>query len=269
LENLSSASTQESFKSRKKKVIYVDDIAYNLITVKKGLSAYYEVYPADSVAKMFEILERIIPDIIILDINMPDINGYDAVKTLKNDERYSGIPVIYLTGKSAKEDIIQGLSLGASDYLLKPISSSKLIDCIENNLNVEKRFNTINNNDDNDKPGILIVDDVTSMLRSIQFHLQDQYRIYLLSKAGDVMEFLRLRKPALILLDYLMPILNGFDLLPMIRSLPDYKETPIIIITTEGTLEHVNEAKALGATDFIIKPFHDNELQDKISKYLK
>ena len=268
MENPRSASTQEILKNRKK-IIYVDDVAYNLITIKKSLSSYYEVYPADSAAKMYEILEKIKPDIIILDINMPDINGYDAVKSLKSDERYSSIPVVFLTGKSAKEDIITGLSLGASDYIIKPISSSKLIESIENNLNINKRFETINDKDDeNKKPGILIVDDVTSMLRSIQFNLKDKYKVHLLSKASDVMEFLRNKKPVLILLDYLMPVLNGFDLLPMIRSLPDYKNTPIIIMTTEGTLKHVNEAKALGASDFIIKPFHENELQDKISKYL-
>ena len=253
----------------RKKVIYVDDIAYNLIAIKKSLSACYEVYPADSVDKLFEILEKIKPDIIILDINMPNVNGYDAIKKLKSDDRYVGIPVIFLTGKSAKEDIVKGLSLVAADYIIKPVTSSKLIDCIENNIDIKKRFISINDNGDEDKPAVLVVDDVTSMLRSIQFALQDKYKVYMLSKAEDVLEFLRNKKPELILLDYLMPLLNGFDLLPMIRSLRGYQDTPIIIITTEGTLEHFNNAKTLGATDFIVKPFHDNELQDKIAGYLK
>ena len=262
------SSAPETQKMRKK-VIYVDDITYNLIAIKKSLSANYEVYPADSVAKMFEILEKIIPNIIILDINMPDTNGFDAIKSLKNDNRYVNIPVIFLTGKSAKEDIIKGLSLGAADYIIKPVISSKLIDCIENNIDINKRFDSIKGNEDEKKPGILAVDDVTSILRSIQFALQDKYKVYMLSKPEDVLVFLRNKKPDLILLDYLMPVLTGFDLLPMIRSLPGYKDTPIIIITTEGTLNHFNEAKSLGASDFLVKPFFENELQNKISEYLK
>ena len=253
----------------RKKVIYVDDIAYNLIAIKKGLSANYEVYPAGSAVKMFEILERVKPDVIILDISMPDIDGFDAIKKLKTDERYAEIPVLFLTGKNAKDDIIKGLSLGACDYIIKPVTSSLLIDYIENNINIKKRFESLNTNGEESKPGILVVDDVTSILRSIQFVLQDKYKIYMLSKAEDVMVFLRNKKPDLILLDYLMPVLDGFDLLPMIRSLPGYKDVPIIIITTEGTLDHLKHAKSLGATDFLVKPFLDNELQDKISEYLK
>lgn len=261
-------ASQPDIPKNRKKVVYLDDIAYNLITVKKGLSSSYEVYPADSAAKMFEILGKITPDIILLDVNMPDVNGFDTVKKLKEDERYAGIPVVFLTGKSSKEDIVKGLSLGASDYIFKPVTASCLIECIDKNINIKKRFESLDDNDDDDKPGILIVDDVSSVLRSVQFALHDQYKVYMLSKPEDVMEFLRIKKPELILLDYLMPMLTGFDLLPMIRSLPDYKNIPIIIITTEGTLDHFNEAKTLGATDFIVKPFIDNELQEKIAEYL-
>jgi len=66
-----------------------------------------------------------------------------------------------------------------------------------------------------------------------------------------------------------MPVLNGFDLIPMIRALPDHKDTPIIIITTEGTLEHVNEAMSRGASDFMVKPFKPKELNDKVGKHIR
>jgi two-component system chemotaxis response regulator CheY len=66
-----------------------------------------------------------------------------------------------------------------------------------------------------------------------------------------------------------MPVLNGFDLIPMIRALPDHKDTPIIIITTEGTKDHVNEALTIGASDFIVKPFKPKELNDKVSKHIR
>ena len=254
--------------NKRKKVLYVDDITYNLITIRKMLSANYEVYPSDSAAKMFEIIDNVKPDIILLDVNMPDISGFDAIIRLKSDERYAHIPVIFLTGKNNKDDIIKGLSLGAADFVLKPVLSLKLIECIENNLDINKRYELTENNECDKRQSILAVDDVSSILKSIQFLLQDQYKIFLISKPESVIEFLRNKKPDLILLDYLMPVLTGFDLIPMIRALPGYKDTPIIIITTEGTLNHVNEARALGAIDFLVKPFLDNELQATVSKYL-
>ena len=119
------------------------------------------------------------------------------------------------------------------------------------------------------KPVVLAVDDVSSVLRTIQYALQDNYKIYLLTKSKNALDFLQSKKPDIILLDYLMPEINGFTLIPMIRALPDHKETPIIIITSEGTSEHINEAMSLGASDFVTKPFNQSELNDKVAKHIK
>ena len=66
-----------------------------------------------------------------------------------------------------------------------------------------------------------------------------------------------------------MPVLNGFDLIHMIRAMPEYEDTPIIIITTEGTTDHVNKAINIGASDFIVKPFKPKELNDKVAKHIR
>jgi len=255
--------------SGRKKIIYVDDVNYSLMTVKTRLQSHYEVYPADSVLKMYELLEHLKPDLILLDVNMPDIDGYEAIKSLKADERYVEIPVIFLTGNSDRESVVKGLSLGAVDYVIKPFSASKLVESIEGHLNPKKRKDSSQEEENDNKPSVLVVDDVSSMLRAMQYALSDRYKVYILSKSEDVMDFLRTKTPDLILLDYVMPVLNGFDLIPMIRALPDFKETPIIIVTTEGTMEHVNEAMSLGASDFMVKPFKPKELNDKVGKHIR
>ncbi|MCL2243213.1 MAG: response regulator [Treponema sp.] len=107
------------------------------------------------------------------------------------------------------------------------------------------------------------------MLRAIQYALSDRYKVYVLSKSEDVLDFLNVRKPDCILLDYVMPGLNGFDLISIIKKLPEHKDTPIIIISTEGTQDHVNEAITLGASDFIVKPFKPKELNDKVAKHIR
>jgi len=253
----------------KKKIIYVDDVNYSLITVKTRLQDYYEIYPADSVLKMYEILEKFKPDLILLDVNMPDIDGYEAIKGLKSDERYMEIPVMFLTGNSDRESVVKGLSLGAVDYVVKPFTTIKLVESIETHLNPKKNKDKSGGDGNDNKPSVLIVDDVSSMLRAMQYALHDRYKVFVLSKSEDVIDFLRNKTPDLILLDYVMPVLSGFDLIPMIRALPDHKDTPIMIITTEGTSEHVSEAMTLGASDFIVKPFKPLELNQKVAKHIR
>jgi len=252
----------------KKKIIYVDDVNYSLMTVKNRLGDLYDIFPADSVVKMYEFLGYFRPDLILMDVNMPDIDGYEAIKSLKADERYSEIPVIFLTGNSDRESVVKGLSLGAVDYVVKPFTSAKLVESIEFHLNAKEKTEE-GDEADAAKTSILVVDDVSSMLRAIQYALHDKYKVYVLSKSEDVQDFLKTKKPDLILLDYVMPVINGFELIQMIKGMPEHKDTPIIILTTEGTQNCVNEAMSLGASDFMVKPFKPKELNDKVSKHLR
>jgi len=269
MENNNSKSASPDINSKRKKIIYVDDVNYSLITVKNRLCDFYEIFLAESVVKMYEYLDFFRPDLILMDVNMPDIDGYEAIKSLKADEKYADIPVIFLTGNSDRESVVKGLSLGAADYVIKPFSATKLIESIEYNINPEKRKAEAVNEDNNNKLSILAVDDVSSMLRAIQYALSDRFKVYVLSKSEDVIDFLKTKKPDLILLDYLMPGMNGFELIPVIKALPDHKDTPIIVLTTEGTHNHVNEAMTLGASDFIVKPFKPKELNDKVAKHIR
>jgi len=261
--------TSSAFTGFGKKIIYVDDVNYSLVSVKSRIGEYFDIYPAQSVTKMLELLENFKPDLILLDINMPDIDGYEAIRILKADKNYADIPVIFLTGNSDRESIVKGLSLGAVDYVIKPFTASQLIESIENQLNPGKKKEVLLDQGDANKPVILAVDDVSSMLRAIQYALHDKYKVYMLSKSEDVIDFLRNKTPDLFLLDYLMPVFNGFDLIPIIRALPQHNDTPIIIITTEGTLDHVHEAMSLGASDFIVKPFKPKELVEKVARHLR
>ena len=118
----------------RKKIILVDDVMANLDQGKSMLRAYYEVYAVLSAAKMFEILEKITPALILLDIEMPEMDGYDAIKKLKADERYADIPVIFLTARTDANSEVEGLNLGAVDYVTKPFSAPMLLKRIEKEL---------------------------------------------------------------------------------------------------------------------------------------
>ena len=118
----------------KPKIILVDDTLANLAQGRAILRDYYAVYPALSAAKLFELLAKITPDLILLDIEMPDVNGYDTIKRLKADHRYRGIPVIFLTVRSDDGSELKGFELGAADYVTKPFSLSLLVKRIDHQL---------------------------------------------------------------------------------------------------------------------------------------
>jgi putative two-component system response regulator len=118
-------------------IILVDDNPANLRTGKNVLSEKYTVATAPSAEKMFALLENNKPAMILLDIEMPEMNGYEAIKILKSKPETKDIPVIFLTGRTESDDEITGLSLGAIDYITKPFQPALLLKRIEVHLLVE------------------------------------------------------------------------------------------------------------------------------------
>ena len=117
--------------NEKKIVILVDDNPANLRIGKNILSERYIVATAPSAEKLFKLLENNYPTIIFLDIDMPEMDGYEAIKILKSKQETKNIPVAFLTGLAEPHHEEKGFALGAVDYITKPFNPSSLIDCIE------------------------------------------------------------------------------------------------------------------------------------------
>ncbi|MDQ1266503.1 MAG: hypothetical protein QG635_1655 [Bacteroidota bacterium] len=118
-----------------KRVLVIEDeisVLENLIEIL-GISDY-EVYSASDGIQGVEFAKRYLPDLIICDILMPIIDGYEVLEALRNDEQTSAIPFIFLTAKSDKTDIRYGMELGADDYLTKPFTAEQLFSAIETRL---------------------------------------------------------------------------------------------------------------------------------------
>ena len=110
---------------KKATILVVDDMTTTLLLLHDLLKDTYEVKIAKSGTKALEILES--PndiDLILLDIEMPDINGYDVCKRIKNNETIKNIPIIFITGRTSQEDEEYGLNLGAIDYITKPFNKA-------------------------------------------------------------------------------------------------------------------------------------------------
>jgi two-component system, sensor histidine kinase and response regulator len=117
-------------------IIAVDDNLENLNALKNTLKDIYRVFPVPSAFEMFNLLEHIQPDLILLDIEMPEMNGYETIKKLKSDDKYRDIPIIFLTSMSDEQSEMEGLKLGAVDYIHKPFVTPLLLQRIKTHLSL-------------------------------------------------------------------------------------------------------------------------------------
>lgn len=116
-----------SLASRKKNVLIVDDSLLVLKLIEKYLDGEsYNLLFAKNVSEAMEVLDRVTPDIILLDIILPDIDGYNMLKIIKLRQQTQDVPVIFISSLDKGVDISKGLKLGAYDYVIKPFTSNEL-----------------------------------------------------------------------------------------------------------------------------------------------
>ncbi|MCL2070179.1 MAG: response regulator [Treponema sp.] len=139
----------KNMENEKKLIIMIDDNITNLRLGENVLSEHFDLATAPSAAKFFKLLEKNDPDLILLDIDMPEMDGYETIKILKSKQETKDIPVIFLTAKSESEDELEGLSLGAVDYITKPFQPSLLLKRIEVHLLVQEQQRTLQYFNDN------------------------------------------------------------------------------------------------------------------------
>jgi putative two-component system response regulator len=121
------------------KIIFiVDDNATNLVTAKNALADVYKTFALPSAERMFQLLEKIAPDLILLDVDMPEMDGFEALALLKANEKHKKIPVIFLTAKNDPESEIRGFEMGAIDFINKPFSQPVLLKRIETHIEMDR-----------------------------------------------------------------------------------------------------------------------------------
>ncbi|GHT73490.1 two-component system response regulator [Spirochaetia bacterium] len=131
------------------KVVLVDDDVTSLTLGKSILAEQYDIITIPSGEKLFKLLEKVRPGLILLDVEMHEMNGYETLKRLKTMEGAAEIPVIFLTSKSDAESELLGLNLGAVDYISKPFSPPLLLKRIELHLLIESQKKRLTDYNDN------------------------------------------------------------------------------------------------------------------------
>ena len=146
------------------KVLLVDDDTANLKLLRELLRGYYELTFAKNGADAL-ILAAQIPDLILLDIMMPHMDGYEVCRRLKTDPNTCDIPVIFITAKTKEEDEIAGFELGAVDYITKPVSGPIVRARVKTHLHLKRIRKELESQNNTLKEAAQLRDDVEHIMR--------------------------------------------------------------------------------------------------------
>lgn len=242
------------------RILLIDDTKEQLEIYKHYLEKEYEVICCESGMEGLESIEQRVPSLILLDIEMPFMDGFEALDRIRATNGCYNIPVIGLTGKTEKSVVLSFISKGADGYLVKPVSKEILIQTIQKHLDQERKKE--------EQKKILLVDDDLEGLRIYQNYLKAEYNVTVLNSSKLAIEYLLKHKPDLILLDYLMYPFNGISVFNMIRKMEQVSDVPIGFITGCTDKDILLECTALQPAGIVLKPVDKEGLLSKVSQML-
>ena len=228
------------------------------------------------------------PDLILLDIMLPNINGFNVTKKLKDDPNTRDIPVILITALDGTDNKIKGLEAGADEFLNKPINRTELLARIKSLLKLKKYQDQLKTHTDSrnvfapaigkektlqgtiDLPSVLLVEDDTKHCRLIQCYLHGEpYQIKFATNGKEAISRAQQEKIDLILLDILLPGMNGFEVCRLLKEREQSQHIQVIAITSLNDLDSKIKGIELGVDDYLIKPVNQHELRARVKALIK
>jgi PAS domain S-box-containing protein len=213
----------------------------------------YRVIEASNGKEALAMTREHHPDLITLDIQMPDISGFDVTSVLKNDEDTKSIPILVL---SVIEDKDKAYKLGANDAMTKPFDNEELVARINQLLIGEKKT-------------IMIVDDDKALVKSIKYHLDHKgYSTYVAYDGKQALDMVADHHPDLIVLDIIMPNMDGYEVIKALKSNPETAKISIVMMTGIDFAGGKVKALSEGAADYVPKSGDFNRLYEAIENIL-
>ncbi len=264
--------------SHKKRIMVVDDDPDALALMDKILSDHgYEVIKVGRATETGLKAAQLSPDLILLDMLMPEINGFDVAKALRQNELTRTTPIMAVTILTKEQEIERMFECGIDEYLAKPYKVDTLLEkvreLVERGAEMESEDDTPP--DVGQRKTIMMVDDDPDALSLMETILTDpkygdqHYRLIKVSNATEVGLKAAQHSPDLILLDILMPEINGFDILVVLRQNEVTRTIPVMAVTCLTKEEEIERVFACGADEYLAKPFKADQLADRVRDLLE
>jgi two-component system cell cycle response regulator len=253
------------------KILTVDDSRTIRLIVAKAFKPFdCEVFEACNGVEGLAVASKEKPDIIILDITMPIMDGYETLTKLKSDPELKGIPVIMLTAEAGKENVLRIAKLGVRDYLIKPFKEELVVERAGRIIDLKPKGQTKEKAKRFDDPlSILVVDDKPAIADQIRNGLKDtSWNVEGCTQAGQTIDHCNQKAPDVVLISLSLPDNGGFNLFQLLRGNSKTKSIPVFALAVKTAVEEQGKAQPMGFNGIVTKPIDVEDLKAKISRAL-
>lgn len=271
------------------RVLVVDDILPNVKLLEAKLaSEYYEVITATSGPEALEKVEKDSPDIVLLDVMMPGMDGFEVCKEIKSNTNYAHIPVVMVTALTDAADRVRGLEAGADDFLSKPLNDTALMARVRSLVRLKMtvdewrvRENTASQLGVLDKGGtvmnepveharLLVVEDQDYDAQKFVDTLKvDDDMVDVVTTGAEAMEKVTGVDYDLMVISLNLMSEDGLRLCSHIRSSERSRSVPILMVAGDEDMSRIAHGLEIGAHDYILRPVDKNELLARVRTQIR
>jgi two-component system cell cycle response regulator len=269
------------------RVLVVDDVPANVRLLESRLQAeYFDVRTALCGRDALDIAEKERVDLVLLDVVMPDMTGFEVCAALKANPRTAHIPVIMVTSLDNSEDRVKGLECGADDFLTKPVSHVAMLTRVKSLLRLKMVTDELELRaaalesvglssasifaDDAEIAGrILVVDDRENSTRAIHQALPRPFEVTVTADPAEATALASEGGFDLLMISCALKAGDGLRLCTQIKTIDGLRQTPVVLIADADQTQLVMRALDLGVNDYIVRPIDPNELRARVRTQLR
>jgi two-component system cell cycle response regulator len=253
------------------KILTVDDSKTIRMIVARAFKTFAcEIFEAADGVEGLTAAQRERPDIIILDLTMPIMDGVEMLTKLKADPELRVIPVVMLTAEAGRENVLRIAKLGVRDYLIKPFKEELIVERVGRIIDLKAKSELTARAKRFDDPlQVLVVDDKPAIIEQIQAALSETpWKVQGASQPGQAVDSCSQVLPDIILVSLSLPEGAGFNLAQMFRANMRTKSIPIVALSVKTASDEQARAQQLGFNGVITKPIDFDDVRLKITRAL-
>ncbi len=269
------------------RVLVVDDILSNVKLLEAKLSAeYFEVVTAYSGQEALDRMEEHEPDIVLLDVMMPGMDGFEVCRRIKANPKFAHVPVVMVTALDQPSDRVAGLDAGADDFLTKPVGDAALFARVRSLVRLKlmtdelrmreatgQNMGLIDPTDSLTQADIqgriLIIEDRPESVAWFEAALTPHNELSSVDAFEEAVVRVRGGDYDLIIVSLGLRGFDGLRLCSQLRSLPEGRNVPILVLVSDGDKRKLAQALEMGVNDYLTRPVDKNELVARVRTQLR
>lgn len=269
-------------------ILVVDDVPANIKLLEAKLaSEYYDVISAKDGFEALQKTKENKPDLVLLDVMMPGMDGFETCKKIKEDNTISHIPVVMVTALSEKADRLKGLEAGADDFLTKPINDMALFARVKSLIRIKMLLDELRLRDKtslqmgiepatanafiSDVSGakIMVVDDDEVQAKQVIGKLKETYEVDLVATPEEALAKTAKGDYGAILISTMLSGSDGLRLASQIKSQEETRNVPLLVLVDEDDKAIMFKALEMGINDYLTVPVDKNEMTARVRMQIR